>query len=417
MGRLTRRYRIWYRDWWAKRSSRQDWTTEQWCDSNFTATLQCRDPSMVLARNAVDIARCIPISTPDDGRPPHVVPQVMHEDRLYNLASRLIGLMGRAETKIAAVHLYKILKWTQVHIDEGRKEYVSGMEARMANALIPPSYPAQTILHLAHGTRLSKRHGNQTLDFHSPQLAKDESMESSQEVGDAHRSIRHSGTDRIVTNESYDRRSPEVRRGDMIMSVVAIVPTASSFYSCDCGSRVFFETLGPPWRTHSCYPGEDLYARGGRAPRSCRAGATGACAEHEGAVHRTRLGSQGNCFSRRPPHSQDRPGAVPASDDRGRGAGGAGRVQRVQGVPLLGRSHGPGDSGASLRADRWARSRCTHRPRPVATTFARSTPHGCPYSVFGDPKLFGARLSKPNSKRLSCPTAQGVWFCCRLEVL
>lgn len=44
------------------------------------------------------------------------------------------------------------------------------------------------------------------------------------------------------------------------MSVVAIVPTASSFYSCDCGSRVFFETLGPPWRTHSCYPGEDLYA-------------------------------------------------------------------------------------------------------------------------------------------------------------
>lgn len=131
MGRLTRRYRIWYRDWWAKRSSRQDWTTEQWCDSNFTATLQCRDPSMVLARNAVDIARCIPISTPDDGRPPHVVPQVMHEDRLYNLASRLIGLMGRAETKIAAVHLYKILKWTQVHIDEGRKEYVSGMEARM----------------------------------------------------------------------------------------------------------------------------------------------------------------------------------------------------------------------------------------------------------------------------------------------
>lgn len=32
------------------------------------------------------------------------------------------------------------------------------------------------------------------------------------------------------------------------------------FYSCDCGSRVFFETLGPPWRTHSCYPGEDLYA-------------------------------------------------------------------------------------------------------------------------------------------------------------
>ncbi len=74
-------------------------------------------------------------------------------------------------------------------------------------------------------------------------------------------------------------------------------------------------------------------------------GATGACAEHEGAVHRTRLGSQGNCFSRRPPHSQDRPGTVPASDDRGRGAGGAGRVQRVQGAPLLGRSHGPSDSG------------------------------------------------------------------------
>lgn len=55
----------------------------------------------------------------------------MKDDQLFILMARLIGLMGRGESRLAAVQFYRLLKWTQVSPHENRIRYVEGMESRL----------------------------------------------------------------------------------------------------------------------------------------------------------------------------------------------------------------------------------------------------------------------------------------------